>query len=91
MTHLCTHLVEPADEAQAARCRLRGVQTRGLPRVVVVDLGCLGDAVQQSLVRYGGTEGQILAHLLENKTTKKQACGNDHSPFARAETCCVVA
>lgn len=62
-----THLVEPADEAQAARGRLGRVQTAGLSRVVVVDPRCLGDAVQQLLVRYGGAEGQILAHHLEKR------------------------
>lgn len=66
-THTSTHLVEPADEAQAARGRLGRVQTAGLSRVVVVDPRCLGDAVQQPLVRYGGAEGQILAHHLEKR------------------------
>lgn len=74
------HLVEPADEAQAARCCLRRVQTRGTSCVVVVDLCRLGDAVQQMVVRYGVTEGQILAHHLEN--IKK--VGHDYSLLARA-------
>lgn len=60
------HLVEPADEAQAARRRLRRVQTRGASGVVVIDLCCLGDATQQMVVRYGATEGQILARHLGN-------------------------
>lgn len=68
-THTSAHLVEPADEAQAACGRLGGVQTPGLSRVVVVDPRCLGDAVQQLLVRYGGAEGQILAHHLEKRIT----------------------
>lgn len=63
---ISAHLVEPADEAQAACCCLRRVQARGASCVVVVDLCCLGDAVQQIVVRYGVTEGQILAHHLEN-------------------------
>lgn len=69
------HLVEPADGAQAARGRLGRVQTAGLSRVVVVDPRCLGDAVQQSLVRYGGAEGQILAHHLEKRITIQKKKG----------------
>lgn len=84
---ISAHLVEPADEAQAARCCLRRVQTRGASCVVVVDLCCLGNAVQQLVVRYGLSEGQILAHHLENIKT---VWGHDYSLFATAKTCCVV-
>lgn len=70
-SRVSAHLVEPAEEAQTARCCLGRVQTGGASCVVVVDLCCLGDAVQQMVVRYGGTEGQILAHHLENIFLKK--------------------
>lgn len=67
------HLVEPAEETQAACCCLGRVQTGRASRVVVVDLRCLGDAVQQMVVRYGAAEGQILANRLEDISKKKQS------------------
>lgn len=62
------HLVIPAEETEAARRCLRCVETGGASRVVVVDLRCLGDAVQQLVVRHSGIESEILAHLLEDRT-----------------------
>lgn len=60
------HLVRPPEEAEAARRCLRYVETGGASGVVVVDLGCLGDAVQQLTVGHGGVEGERLAHHLGN-------------------------
>lgn len=62
------HLIKPAQETQAASRRLRRVQTGSDAGVVVVDLRCLGDRLQQLVVRYGRVEGQELADHLEVKT-----------------------
>lgn len=64
------HLVIPAEETEAAGRCLGCVETGGAPSVVVVDLHCLGDTVQQLVVRHSGIESEILAHHLENIVSK---------------------
>lgn len=66
------HLVSPAKETEAAGCCLRYVETGRTSSVVVVDLRCLGDTVQQLIVRHSGIESQILANHLEITKNNKQ-------------------
>ncbi len=66
------HLVIPAKETEAAGCCLRCVETGGASGVVVVNLRCLGDTVQQLVVRHIRVEREILAHHLEINTLKSK-------------------
>lgn len=67
-----THLVVPAQEAQAAGGRLRRVETGSAPGVVVVDLGRLRDAVKQLAFGGGGAQVQVLAHGLRFQQAKSR-------------------
>lgn len=70
---MLAHLIKPAQETKetkAAGRHLRCVEAGGNPGVVVVDLHCLGDTMQQLVVGHSGIESEILAHHLENIISK---------------------
>lgn len=66
---MSAHLVKPAEEAQAAGRCLRCVETGGASGVVVVDLCCLRDTVQQLEVGHRGIQSKMLADHLGNDNT----------------------
>lgn len=63
------HLIVPAKYTEAACGRLGGVEAGGASRVVVVDLGRLGDTAKELLIRRRRIQGQILARDLKNTKT----------------------
>lgn len=86
---MLAHLVIPAEETEAAGRRLRCVETGGASGVVVVDLCCLGDTVQQLVVRHSGIESKVLAHHLKynnKQNTKEVEVYDDIKVWARCQS-----